>query len=443
MNDSFIDILFLPELFRIFRSVEDLFTLYADGNLSQLFIKLFSDSGFGDSIRGQSVLIKPNLVMNPTTADYEKCLITHPNFILQTVEAILAFGPSKVVIGDAPIQLCAWDALFSRTFNERLDLLARRHNTEITVRDFRRTIWSSVFKVTKEIRPLSDYVLYDLKDNSYLEPITGDAHNFRVNNYDPGKLHQTHKKGKHVYCIAKEIFETDVIVQLPKIKTHQKSGITNALKNLVGINGDKDFLPHHRAGGFEKGGDCYPGSNPLRRVSEKLLDQANKHIGSAVYYPLNYGSKFLWKLLPGSPFHSLSAGWYGNDTTWRMVADINKIAYYGNVNGELSEKPVRKIFSLCDGIIAGQGNGPLNPAPLPLGVVIFTDNPLLADLAVAKMMRFKSARMPLLHELKRDFNVSDFELTVNYKSGTMESLKQISLETQPPPGWRGHIEEPD
>ena len=31
---------------------------------------------------------------------------------------------------------------------------------------------------------------------------------------------------------------------LPKLKTHKKAGITCALKNLIGINGNKEYLPH-------------------------------------------------------------------------------------------------------------------------------------------------------------------------------------------------------
>ena len=67
--------------------------------------------------------------------------------------------------------------------------------------------------------------------------------------------------------------EADVIINLPKLKTHQKAGITCALKNLIGINGNKEYLPHHRIGGFELGGDCYPGSSDLKRALEFIHDR--------------------------------------------------------------------------------------------------------------------------------------------------------------------------
>ena len=114
-------------------------------------------------------------------------------------------------------------------------------------------------QVDKNRSSISEYVIFDVGKDSYLEPITNDKKNlFRVNNYDPDRLAESHRAGVHKYCITKELFEADIIFSLPKVKTHQKAGITAALKNLVGLNGDKDYLPHHRIGGTEIGGDCYP-----------------------------------------------------------------------------------------------------------------------------------------------------------------------------------------
>ena len=82
--------------------------------------------------------------------------------------------------------------------------------------------------------------------------------------YDPDKFRYTHTKGMHKYCITKHLFDSDLVISLPKAKTHQKAGITAALKNIVGLNGDKDYLPHHRIGGTEVGGDAYPGKSYFR-----------------------------------------------------------------------------------------------------------------------------------------------------------------------------------
>jgi uncharacterized protein (DUF362 family) len=441
MDSPFLNITYIPELFKTGRNIKDLYATYFNEGLKDRFIELFRSQNFATIIKNKTILVKPNLVLHPRSDDDEKCLTTHPEFILSAVEALLEFKPFQIIIGDSPIQMCQWNSLFKTSFYKKLASFETKFQVKIKLLDFRRMVWSNSGKVTNEIRPLSEYILFDLKENSYLEPITNDSHTFRVTNYNPDRLAVSHKKGRHVYCIAKEIFEADVILQLPKIKTHQKTGITNAIKNLVGINGDKDFLPHHRMGGSESGGDCYPGSNPLRRISEKMLDRANKNIGSLVYFPWHFGSKLIWKLLPRSPYHSLSAGWYGNDTTWRMVADINKIAHFGDKKGELAKQPVRKIFSLCDGIIGGHGNGPLKPIPLPLGVILFTDDSLAADLAAARLMRFDNSKIPLLRELVGNWRVEELSISLNDKIVQFDDLKNLSVNTTPAVGWMGHIEE--
>lgn len=109
--------------------------------------------------------------------------------------------------------------------------------------------------------------------------------NFRITCYPPERLKREHQKGHHRYCIIKDLFEADVVLSLPKVKTHQKTGITGALKNFVGVNGDKDYLPHHRIGGTKFGGDCYPGGSLLRRWSEffRIWPTGTKRKGDTVF----------------------------------------------------------------------------------------------------------------------------------------------------------------
>ena len=78
-------------------------------------------------------------------------------------------------------------------------------------------------------------------------------------------------------------------------------------------------------GPIEKGGDCYPGYNPLRSISELFLDKANRNIGNKKYKLYNLISRILWKLSFPTQEQTLAAGWYGNDTIWRTVFDLNLI----------------------------------------------------------------------------------------------------------------------
>ena len=89
-------------------------------------------------------------------------------------------------------------------------------------------------------------------------------------------VHENHQIGRHRYLIAREIIEADLVINLPKLKSHKKSCVTGALKNLIGINGNKEFLPHHRKGGSESGGDCYEGGSSLKLAAENLYDFANR-----------------------------------------------------------------------------------------------------------------------------------------------------------------------
>ena len=73
-------------------------------------------------------------------------------------------------------------------------------------------------------------MLFDLGEESLLEPISETQGAFRVTCYDPRRMIRTHTLGRHRYLVAKEIIEADVVINLPKLKTHKKAGVTCALK---------------------------------------------------------------------------------------------------------------------------------------------------------------------------------------------------------------------
>jgi uncharacterized protein (DUF362 family) len=91
---------------------------------------------------GQSVLLKPNWVheKNFSGAGLE-CLVTHPEFIRAALKEVLLARPSKVIIGDAPIQSCNWEQFVPEAFRSELQEIAG--STPVEFVDFRRTILSS------------------------------------------------------------------------------------------------------------------------------------------------------------------------------------------------------------------------------------------------------------------------------------------------------------
>lgn len=424
------------------RSVSSLRRIYKDHDLLLTKIaSLFSNTLTEKEIAGKKVLLKPNWVRHSANDLDELCMRTHNNFLLAVLDTILQLKPSSVLIGDAPIQGCHWDKVVNDNLSEQIDSLSTVHGIPVRIKDFRRvTFEPSKNNPLQERNPMSDYLLFDIGKESFLEDITSNGKNkFRVTNYNPDRMTAAHRKGVHVYCITRELFEADVVISIPKVKTHQKTGITAALKNIVGLNGDKDYLPHHRLGGTGLGGDCYPGKNYLRYWSELCLDFANRRQGKAAYWLGYKASRVLWKLsLPGRKHH-ISAGWHGNDTTWRMVLDLNKIIIYGKRDGSLSREPQRQLYSLSDGIIGGQGDGPLKPEPSALGIIAFTNNAGMNDLAMAIVMGFDPMMIPLLKSVYSESEINETRFFWNNKESSLTELKGNAINIQPPPGWNSYL----
>lgn len=395
-----------------------------------------------DLIKGKRIFLKPNWVVHDRQKNDNICLRTNNNFILAVVEIILERKPGAILISDAPIQGCDWDKVVNQDFLEAIGFLSEISSIPIVIKDLRRVTFDPEKNdLNKERNPISDYVIFDLGKDSYLEPITTGKNIFRVNNYDPDRLAESHSKGVHKYCITKELFDSDLVISLPKVKTHQKTGITGALKNLVGINGDKDYLPHHRVGGVGYGGDCYPGKNALRRLSEWTLDNGNRRLGKRSYWFWTFISAVLWKISNPKNVHHLSAAWYGNDTTWRMVMDLNRIAVYGQKDGSLSGAPQRRLYSLCDGIVGGQGNGPLWPDPLALGIISFTNNSFMNDICMATLMNFDVGKISLLRTALMLTKNKNIEIKLNGRNINYSELSAYSIITTSPPGWTNYLNE--
>ncbi len=424
------------------RTVNYLENVYHDSELLKEKILKVTKGVFDNTllITGKKILLKPNWVTHNKKESDEICLRTNNNLLLAIVEIILENKPAKITIGDAPIQGCNWEQMLPKDFYESIGKLSDLYSIPILIKDFRRVTFDpKKNNPLKELNNISKYLIFDTGSDSNLEPVSSMKSNFRVTNYDPNRLKETHTIGKHKYCITKELFEADVVISIPKIKTHQKTGITGALKNLVGVNGDKDYLPHHRVGGNGFGGDCYPGKNIFRRISEYFLDCANKKQGYKIYWFWIYASKVTWLLSFPKLVHNLSAGWFGNDTTWRMVMDINTIAVFGEKDGTISRIPQREIFSLCDGIIGGQGDGPLNPKPLPLGIICFSNNSSMTDICMGTLMGFDINKIPLLNTAKKNILQDIISLTLNGKKVTLKDIADFSINTLPPPGWVDYL----
>jgi uncharacterized protein (DUF362 family) len=398
---------------------------------------------------GSVVLLKPNWVQDRNFSGATMdCMITHLSFIEAVLREVLGARPAKVVLADAPIQSAEFERMVPIAWQRKMAALCGSVPLEIV--DLRNVVTQKRgrrFVRLKENHRQDKIVFFDLGADSLLEQISSPAGRFRCANYDPDRIIAVQRPGIHKYAISREPLEADVVINLPKLKAHRKAGVTGALKNLVGINGDKDYLPHHRVGSAANGGDCYAEPHPAKRAAELLLDVANRRIGKRGYAIAALAAGAAARVALPIGTGGIDGGWYGNDTVWRMTLDLNRILSYGGVDGAMHEQRQRSVFTITDAVICGQGEGPLAPVPLELGMVTFASNSAFADLVHTALMHFDWQRIPLV---ARAFGAmrwrlatstpADLDAHANGIQLRWDDLVAMGRAFESPAGWRNQIE---
>ena len=401
---------------------------------------------------GAKVLIKPNFVLHANQGPWGiEPLVTQTSVVRAATEAALRAGASEVIVGDAPVQGCDFGELLRvNQLDVWAEALSRKDPRFRGIRDFRRTTCVTVDGVriaTEGVLAEDHFVLFDLGPDSLLEPVTDPRESFRVTCYDPRLLAKTHAPGRHQYLIAREILEADVIINLPKLKTHKKAGITCALKNLIGINGNKEYLPHHRFGGSNDGGDCYPGESRVKKLLERVADRQNMAASITAGRVWNGVATQLDRVvrLQGDRL-GIEGSWSGNDTIWRTCLDLNRILLYGRADASMAPNVQRRVVHVVDAVIAGHGDGPLAPQPLPMGLILAGHNAAAVDWVGARLLGFDPQRVPVVDHAfdafkwqLTAFGRDDIRLTGEWRPGVAERIADRRggpvLPTIYPPGW--------
>ena len=417
----------------------------------------------GDLVRrGGCVVLKPNFIRhwNPCKDASVESVITHGSVLRAAADyAFLAVGPEgDVAIAEAPQHDCDFGRIRALAGLHALVRCYEELGLELDVIDLRREAVTYRDGVIAERHGLpgdpAGYRLVDLGARSYFADSGLDPQRFRGADYDPGPTSSHHQGGRNEYLLSETVLRADLVVNLPKLKTHKKTGVTLALKNLVGINGDKNLLPHHCVGPIDDGGDEFPGrgwSDRARsRASEVARWMLTRSIGTSVVRAVRRAEN----RLRGDTFPR-SGNWYGNRTTWRMVLDLNRCLYYSDARGTRfdAKSPVRRVLSVLDGIVAGEGEGPLAPRDLPLGVVLASTDPLALDLAAVRLMGYDERRIPKIREA---MEASQLRVTEVREPGDVRvhEVDPITLRQSEQPvdailcerpfaahsGWKGHVE---
>ena len=414
---------------------------------------------------GNTVLLKPNMVLhkNELKTDTIDCVITHGSLIRAVLDYVFIAlnGQGQVIVADAPIQSCDFQEVIKA--NGLIDI---QNHFRQTGRNFEiidlRNEWVRVNpkgEITQVITLPGDpagYAQIDLGRDSLFAELDPKHPKLRVTSYDPSVMKEHHNQQVHEYLIAKSVLAADVVINLPKPKTHRKAGITGAMKNLVGINGNKDWLPHHRNGSRNAQGDEYDhrsGSKALLTLVQETIDRCDIHghvRTGTLLKTLATGLKLIKRKLIRDRDPYQQGSWWGNDTIWRTVGDLNRIFLYADTQGALQETVQRKVISILDMIISGEKEGPLKPTAKPCGVLMLGYNSLALDTALAAIMGFDYTKLPsIIHSYQigkypiLTGQPTDIEIHANVPAwcAGIDRIRRVdSLQFTPSAGWAGHIE---
>ncbi len=363
--------------------------------------------------RGARVFVLCNFVYHRRPAEtqeafFAKCI--HGSVLRALVDyALLAVGPEgRVRFGNAPLQSCDWERVQEETGARRVERFYAEQGLSVEARDLRLLVRPrSGLGRSDAISRRSESAAceIDLAGASLLEEIgaaRGRAARFRVCDYDPRRTQGFHSQGRHRYLLHRELLESDVVISLSKLKTHEKVGITCGLKGFVGAVAHKDSLAHHRFGSPAVGGDEYPARHRFLQPLSALHDWVYSREPEAALQPCFESADRILRTLARKSGAVTSGAWWGNDTAWRMALDLARILYHADARGALQPAPQRRHLSLIDGIVAGEGNGPLDPTPVAAGALIFSDDVAAADRVACRLLGFAPERIPLVQQALAD-----------------------------------------
>jgi uncharacterized protein (DUF362 family) len=134
-------------------------------------------------VRGKRVLLKPNLVEYSTKA----AINTHPNVIAATADSLFRLGASEVIVGDGPGHVRDSEMLIDECgLRSKLAEVGRVRFVDLN------------FDAVRRVTPRGGFT------------------SFRE------------------LWLPETVLSADVIISMPKIKTHHWAGVTLSLKNLFG-----------------------------------------------------------------------------------------------------------------------------------------------------------------------------------------------------------------
>jgi len=373
---------------------------------------------------GNRVFIKPNMLTHEYRVSCEGkgdlfAVITHPSVVRAVADyaAIALQGQGEIIIGDNP----SIDA----DFNQILEKTGLKD-----FEDFYSTHWGISCRVLDlRSRVTKDLKYYGFKSKTTLQqgdPEGESIINLGRNSYLKGlnpllfrgvftRRWETiwhHHGSRHDYSISNTILSSDVFISVPKLKTHRKVGMTLNVKGLVGICANKNLLVHWRIGFPGMGGDEYhqahSKADPIKLFISHLLEDLLRERVYLFFRDILSRSPRAIGLLEikrEHPCDHFRGAWRGNDTCWRMAADLYNL-FVEDITGWREAKGRKiKFFTVVDGIIAGEGDGPFCPRAREANHLLGGEHFLAVDIVSARLIDFEYSKIPYLRALSRQHGI--------------------------------------
>lgn len=425
---------------------------------------------------GMKVVLKPNFVRSRHYSGKDPYgMITHPSVLRAIADycRIAMKDNGRIIVADAPNFDADFDELLELTkLPEVVDFYTSESGPSFEVYDLR-DYWGKTrvpFLATRHMASCQrklpgdpeGNLLVNLRDKSalYNHP---NPERFYGAVFDRQETIKHHSGEHQEYEVAQTVMNADVVISVPKMKVHKRSGVTLNVKGLVGICTNKNFLVHYILGEPREGGDQFPNEFLTTKESKVVkferwmydtflshrsipLEMVHRFIFGIFY--LKIGQRLGYKIPKEKRIYE-PGNWYGNDSTWRMATDLLKVIYFADREGELHDRVQRKLFSVVDGIIGGENKGPLLPDPKPSGVLIGGENFLAVDLVAARLMGFDPKKLKvfsfLLNDKQFDYElngIEEIEIVSDNPAWQkcMSDQKDGFLAFKPYPSWIGQIE---
>ena len=420
---------------------------------------------------GMKVVIKPNFVLSAHKFGKDLfSIITHPSVLRAVADYcwIALKGRGAIIIADAPQYNCNFGKLLEITgLGTLLTFYKGQSGPSFEILDLR-GYWSAGRHFPSMCQPLPGDAKGGVMVN--LGPLSA-LHGREARNYYGAVYHRRetiahHSGDRQEYEIGGTILQADVLISVPKMKVHKKVGVTLNVKGLVGMATSKNLLVHYALGTPSTGGDQFP--DDFLKPHEAFLIWLERLFYDTFLarrsVPLEYVHRSMYAMHglttrklgltvgrhKGYPKRIFDAGnWHGNDTCWRMSADLAKVIYFADRQGNLQPRQQRPFLSVIDGIVGGEGQGPLEPDPKPSGLVVGGENLVAVDLVAARLMGFDPFALKMHRHLLTskvfDFGVRGPE-DIAVRSGDaairacLTDKENRFSAYEPHPGWKGYIE---